>query len=296
MPAFAAEFGMPVRVDLVSSAPRKTEKFYRELLNWNYTNADPAYGTQAAADMQGRRVATLQGMPVSVLLDANSADSTDFVDNQWRVNFHVDNVAAVCEKAASLGTEVLQEPIELIDGSLMAVIADPAGALVGLLQQPGEQTFFAAGEPGAPVWFELITANHDDFQKAMDFYHELFGWGMTVHTASEEGSYAVATEGGAPFAGIVGGRGTGTTVVEGDASFVGWLAYLGVENIDTAVNNAEQYGGKVLVPAQMTEFGPLATIQDPCGATTILCEVPLPPEEDQGEVDIFDNLDISQFQ
>ena len=31
MPAFPAEFGMPVRVDLVSSAPRKSERFYREL-------------------------------------------------------------------------------------------------------------------------------------------------------------------------------------------------------------------------------------------------------------------------
>ena len=36
MPAFPAEFGMPVRVDLVSAAPRKSERFYRDLLGWEY--------------------------------------------------------------------------------------------------------------------------------------------------------------------------------------------------------------------------------------------------------------------
>ena len=61
MPAFPAEFGMPVRVDLVSSAPRKSERFYRELMGWEYS---------AAGEGGGRRMAKLMGMPVSALFAA----------------------------------------------------------------------------------------------------------------------------------------------------------------------------------------------------------------------------------
>ena len=101
MPAFPAEFGMPVRVDLVSSAPRKSERFYRELMGWEYS---------AAGEGGGRRMAKLMGMPVSALFAAdsdeggagsgsNNADATNAAPSatadQWRVNFHVDDVASV---------------------------------------------------------------------------------------------------------------------------------------------------------------------------------------------------------
>lgn len=290
MPAFPAEFGMPVRVDLVSSAPRKSERFYRELMGWEFS---------AAGEGEGRRVAKLMGMPVSVLFGADQgADQGDSAAaataDQWRVNFHVDDVAAVVEKARGLGADVVREPVALVDGGAMAVIVDPAGALVGLLEQPGEQAFVAAGEPGAPVWFELIAGDVDGFDDVVAFYHELFGWEVAVRARTEEGVYAIAMEAGAPFAGLVAGPQAASAGEEG--SFTGWLAYLGVENIGQAVMRTQELGGEVLVPVQDTEFGPLATIADPSGATTVLCEVPLPPEEDARESDPLQNIDLSQFQ
>ena len=102
-------------------------------------------------------------------------------------------------------------------------------------------------------------------------------------------------EDGAPFAGLVASSVAAQTDAA-DKSFVGWLAYLGVENIDTAVAKAEELGGSVLVAPQATEFGPLATVQDPCGAAVVLCEVPLPPEEDIRESDPLEGIDLSQFQ
>lgn len=300
MPAFPAEFGMPVRVDLVSSAPRKSERFYRELMGWEYS---------AAGEGGGRRMAKLMGMPVSALFAAdsdeggagsgsNNADATNAAPSatadQWRVNFHVDDVASVVEKARGLGAGIALEPVELVDGGAMAVIVDPAGAMVGLLEQPGEQAFVAAGEPGAPVWFELVAGQIDGFDDVVSFYHELFGWEIAVRARTEEGVYAIAMEAGAPFAGLVAGPQV-TGPGEGE-SFTGWLAYLGVENIGEAVLRTQELGGEVLVPVQDTEFGPLATIADPSGATTVLCEVPLPPEEDARESDPLQNIDLSQFQ
>ena len=229
MPAFPAEFGMPVRVDLVSAAPRKSERFYRDLLGWEYAKDE---GDAA------RRVARLSGMPVSVL----------------------------------------------IDGGAMAVIADPSGALVGLLEQAGGQAFLTAGEPGAPVWFELLAGATAGFDEVVEFYHELFGWDITVRTRTDSGSYAIANAIGAPFAGLVAGAG-----------YTGWIAYLGVLSVDQAVKRTQELGGEVIVGVQDTEFGPLATIADPAGATTVLCEVPPPPEEELRESDPLEGIDLSMF-
>ena len=273
MPAFPAEFGMPVRVDLVSAAPRKSERFYRDLLGWEYAKDESD---------TARRVARLSGMPVSVLFGADGDDRDGA--NQWRVNFHVDDVAGVVAKARELGAEVTQEPVELIDGGAMAVIADPSGALVGLLEQAGGQAFLTAGEPGAPVWFELLAGDNAGFDEVVEFYHELFGWDITVRTRTDSGSYAIANENGAPFAGLVAGAG-----------YTGWIAYLGVLSVDQAVKRTQELGGEVIVGVQDTEFGPLATIADPAGATTVLCEVPPPPEEELRESDPLEGIDLSMF-
>lgn len=298
MPAFPAEFGMPLRVDLVSAAPRKTERFYRGVLGWAYRNTAPVHEDAREAS-QGRRVAMLSGMPVSVLLESSgasdSADAERTFTNQWRVNFHVDSAAGAVEKARELGATIYQEPTPLVDGSTMAVVADPVGGLIGLLEQPGEQAFIAAGEPGTPVWFELVAGPEDNFEKVCDFYRDFFGWEIAVRNKTEQGTFAVAMEDGAPFAGLVASAVAAQTDAA-DKSFVGWLAYLGVENIDTAVAKAQELGGEVLVAPQATEFGPLATVQDPCGAAVVLCEVPLPPEEDVRESDPLEGLDLSQFQ
>lgn len=293
MPAFPAEFGMPLRVDLLSAAPRKTERFYRGVLGWAYRNTAPIHEDAREASV-GRRIAMLSGMPVSVLLEADK-DAEDAFVNQWRVNFHVDSAAGAVEKARELGAEVFQEPTPLVDGSTMAVVSDPAGGLIGLLEQPGEQAFIAAGEPGTPVWFELVAGPEETFEQVADFYHNFFGWEIAVRNKNEHGTFAVAMEDGAPFAGLVASSVAAQTDAA-DKSFVGWLAYLGVENIDTAVAKAEELGGSVLVAPQATEFGPLATVQDPCGAAVVLCEVPLPPEEDIRESDPLEGIDLNQFQ
>lgn len=272
MPAFPASDGMPVRVDLLTPAPKKSERFYRSLLGWSYRNSGEAGGEK-------RRVAMIEGLPVS----AFHAEE-DGQPSRWRVSFFVSDLEETVAKARELGAEIIQEPISLIDGGTMAVIQDPTGSLVGLLNLPNHEAMFAAGEPGAPVWFELVADNN--FDEAVRFYHELFGWTVDVRHRTETDGYAIAVAEDAAFAGIA---------LAPEGTNPGWISYLGVENIGKAVNLVVDLGGEVVVPVQDTEFGPVATIVDPAGATTILCEVPLPPEEDIHESDPLENIDLSQF-
>lgn len=275
MPAFPAEFGMPVRVDLESSAPRTSERFLRTLLGWRF-----------AGEEGGSRVAMLQGMPLAAVQPA-----ADGQPSQWRVSFHVDDVAGVVDRARELGATVAQEPVTLHDGAVMAVIADPGGALVGLLGPSSGARLYVAGEPGAPVWFELIAGPDADFDEVVRFYHELFGWEIVVHSREGGGGYAIAVEEDAAFAGIASGA-AATGAVGG---WAGWLAYLGVEDLDRAVTAAADAGGEVVVAPAMTDFGPLATVADPAGAITVVCEVPPPPVEEIHESDPLEGIDLSQF-
>ncbi|WP_448851811.1 VOC family protein [Corynebacterium sp. 335C] len=276
MPAFPAEFGMPVRVDLESSAPRTSERFLRSVLGWRF-----------AGEGERGRVALLQGMPLAAVQPAGDGGS------QWRVSFHVDDVAGAVDRARELGAEVAQEPVTLPDGAAMAIVADPGGALVGLLGPADGPRLYVAGEPGAPVWFELIAGPGADFDEVVRFYHELFGWEIVVHARDGGGGYAVAVEEDAAFAGIAAGAGAAGEGAGRD--WAGWLAYLGVEDLAGAVRKAADAGGEVIVEPQLTDFGPLATVADPAGAVTVLCEVPPPPVEEIHESDPLEGIDLSEF-
>lgn len=283
MPAFAAEFGMPVRVDLFTEAPRRSEKFLKEILGWRFVGGDG-----------GRRFATLQGMPHSLIQPVLPAGGTgDEAVSQWRVSFHVDDVAGTVDRAKKLGATVAQEPVDLVAGGQMAVIADPGGALVGLLGPDPDRRFYIAGEPGAPVWFELVVTAGEDFAKVVEFYHELFGWDVTVHVQEDTVGYAVAEEEDAAFAGIAGVDETGGSGAPA-APWTGWTAYLGVEDLEKAVTVTVDRGGTVLSGPSVTEFGPLAVIADPVGAVTVLCEVPPPPADD-GSRESDSLLDLDMF-
>ncbi|MBV7294402.1 VOC family protein [Corynebacterium sp. TAE3-ERU12] len=266
MPAFPAVDGMPLRADLLTTNPGSARDFYQYLFGWSYQDST-----------EGRTMSTLEGLPISAVLDSSE-------DNRWRVCFHADDVADTLTRARDLGAKVLHEPQELADGSHMAVFEDPTGALVGLLRQPGQQSFFAAGEPGAPVWFELIAG--EKFDEAVNFYHELFGWNIAIQQRTADEGVAIAMHDGAAFAGIS----TGTV-----SAWSGWVAYFGVLDINAAVKTTKKNGGEVAVPPADTEFGPMATVVDSVGATTILCEVPPPPPEDIRESDPLEGIDLSQF-
>ena len=117
MPAFSAEFGMPLRAIYVTAAPRNFN-----ILTRCAGSVPPQHrpGIGCPRSRPGRRLAMLSGMPVSVFFESD--DRTDFT-NQWRVNFHVDSAAGPSRRRGSWAT-IHQEPTPLVDGSVMAVVAD----------------------------------------------------------------------------------------------------------------------------------------------------------------------------
>lgn len=238
MPAFKAEVGMPYWVDLMSSEPRKSRHFYTELLGWEFRD----------------RLARVEGLPVAGVIEA-----TGNTPDTWVTYFYAPDLSGTVARAQELGARVLAESTTEIGD--IAILSDPAGALLGLINPAGEGAFVAAGEPGTAVWHELTATTK--YTEAADFYRELFGW------ATQEGDrYTVILQDGGAFAGIADARGQFPPQVP---SF--WQSYLGVADVDAAVATVPGLGGEIIREPWDADFGRIAIVADSTGATITLAQV-----------------------
>ena len=109
-------------------------------------------------------------------------------------------------------------------------------------------------------WNELVTT---DPAAATNFYTKLFGW-RTQDFPMPEFTYTVVSAGAAST-----GQG-GIMPLPSSAKGMppAWISYVTVDNADTTAEQAENLGGKIVVPPRdIPEVGRFAVIQDPQGAT-----------------------------
>jgi len=119
----------------------------------------------------------------------------------------------------------------------------------------------APSAPGAVVWFDLLTENAE---AALDFYRELFGWDIQVHTST----HYVVIHNGQPIAGISQIRGE-----QPDINEAFWLAGIVVEDVDKAVKQAARRGAPVHVqPADSAGYARYAIIADSEGVPVMLLD------------------------
>ncbi|GAA1475490.1 VOC family protein [Corynebacterium felinum] len=269
MPAFQAEPGMPYWIDLTTSDLRKSTHFYSEILGWDIEELDDGY-----------RLARLQGLPVAGFVPRPEESQQP---DTWVTYFQADDIHAECAQVEQLGGRILVPPTQVHLG-FMAVVVDTAGAMFGLIQPAGEDSFIAAGEPGTPVWHELTATTC--YEQAIEFYPKLFEW-ATATSADE--LYTTALVEGAAFAGIYNAQGQFPPSVP---SF--WQTFLGVGDVDGIMDRVEQLGGEIIRLPFDSGFGRMAIIADSTGATVTLCNAPEPVEEGR-ESDPLEGIDLSDF-
>jgi uncharacterized protein len=116
---------------------------------------------------------------------------------------------------------------------------------------------------GRFVWYELMTT---DIETAKAFYATVVGW--RARDASMHGSaYSLFTTGDFPITGLM-------TVPE-DARKAGatphWIGYVGVDDVDAAVDRIKQLGGAVYVPpTEVPGVSRFSVVADPQRATLAL--------------------------
>jgi uncharacterized protein len=237
--------GAPCWIELFTTDTQDAARFYGGLFGWDVESSGPDYGNYAIFSMDGRKIAGLMKKEADV--GAPSA---------WSVYLETDDVAATVEKAKANGGQVMFEPMQVGEMGHMTFLVDPAGAAVGAWQPLAHQGFDVLAEPGAAAWFEVLTKDYD---KAVPFYRDVFGW--DPHTMSDTPEFRYTTLGvdDQAKAGIMDAAGfLGETPSH-------WRPYLLVQDTDAAVLKATELGGSVVQSAADSPYGRLAVLADPQG-------------------------------
>lgn len=241
-----APAGAPCWVDLMSSDTDRSRAFYQDLFGWTPGEPAPEFG--------GYFNFSKDGAPVAGCMASQPGGPSDV----WSVYLATDDAARTAKAASEAGGQVMVEPMAVHDLGTMAIVADPSGAVIGTWQPGTFPGLTVVGEYDTPSWFELHTRGYD---AAVGFYRSVFGWDTKTMGDTPEFRYTTQVDGDEMLAGVMD---AGGFLPDGVPSH--WLVYFGVPDADAALAKIVELGGSVVVPAEDTPYGRLATAADPNGA------------------------------
>ncbi|EGD53911.1 VOC family protein [Gordonia neofelifaecis] len=262
MPSYAATPGAPVWFDLMTSDVDRASDFYGRLFGWTTEDPSPDFGGYRNFVANGSRVAGLMPMP----------GSETSPTNVWAVYFRSDDAAATSEAVTAAGGTVIVPPMPVGDMGTMAVYIDPAGGAFGVWQPSTHPGFVERGEPGTPYWFDEMSMDYD---ASAAFYPKVFDWQLEEISNADggPGRYAqVLVDSGAGREGTAGIMDAAGMLGEGHPSF--WQAYVTVEDVAATLAQVVELGGEILMPADDTPYGVLASFKDPMGAAICIATPP----------------------
>ena len=91
----------------------------------------------------------------------------------WTTYVTVDGIDAAVGKVGAAGGTVMQPPMAVMSAGRMAVVADPAGAVICMWEAIEHIGAGIVNEHGAFTWSELVTP---DPAAVAPFYNAVFGW------------------------------------------------------------------------------------------------------------------------
>jgi predicted enzyme related to lactoylglutathione lyase len=261
--------GVPCWVDTWQPDADAAMSFYTQIFDWEAedTMPDGVEGTHYMCRLRGRDVAAIASRP------EGAPPVTAWTTYVW-----VDDVDATVAKAKDAGGSALVEPFDALDGGRIAVIADPAGAAIGIWQPGAHRGAQLVNEPSAYAMSALMTA---DPEGAKQFYPEVFGWEIETFEMGEDEMVMWLVPG------YVGGepqqpvrRDVVAAMVppdaNGDAPPPHWNVDFWIADVDAAATKVEDLGGQILTPPFDLPGTGLrqGVFMDPQGATFSLTQPP----------------------
>jgi predicted enzyme related to lactoylglutathione lyase len=260
--------GVPCWVDTWQPDADAAMSFYMQLFGWEAedTMPDSVDGTHYMCRLRGRDVAAIASRP------EGAPDVTAWTTYVW-----VDDVDETVRKVTQAGGSVVTEPFDALDGGRIAIVADPAGAVIGVWQPGEHKGAQLVNEPGAYSMSGLVTP---DPEGAKRFYPHVFGWDIKTFEMGDEELVMWTVPG------YVGGepqqpapRDVAATMLPpgaaGDAP-PHWSVDFWIADVDEAVAKVAERGGKVLAdPYDVPNTGlRQAAVVDPQGASLTLTQPP----------------------
>ena len=246
--------GAPCWTDLLTSDSEGARTFYSEVLGWT--------AGEETADFGGYFMFILDGAPVAGC--TRNHPGTGVADS-WSVYLSTTDAKTTVNKAVARGGTLRAGPAEIADLGTEAVLNDAGGACIGLWQAYAFAGFPEyTGKPGTPAYFELLTR---DYQDAVEFYREAFGWDASMLSDTPELRLTALADDDQTLAGIV----DATRLLPPERLLPPdepgrWNAYFKVADTDATLDMVTRLGGSVFQEAADTPYGRLAGAADPAGA------------------------------
>ena len=235
--------------ELMTTDMEAATGFYADVIGW---------GTQDAAPGTPYTLFTAEGVPVSGL-SALPAEAIEVgFRPAWLGYIGVDDVEASAARIVQLGGAIHVPPKEIQNISRFAVGVDPQMATIAVLKwlKPEGRPLPTINAPGRVGWHELFAA---DWQKAWQFYRELFGWREADTDIGAAGTYQLFAARGVTVGGIFSKPDTVPVPF--------WLYYFNVSDLDLAAKRVKAAGGQILAgPIEVPGSRWFLQCTDPQGA------------------------------
>ncbi len=114
--------------ELLTGDLEASKTFFAEVCGWTYDDVPMPNFTYTVAKSGGRMVAGMMD---------KSKTGDPAMPSHWMAYIGVDDVDAAAEKVAGAGGKVIQEPFDVEGVGRIAIVADPDGAVVGLMTDAG---------------------------------------------------------------------------------------------------------------------------------------------------------------
>jgi uncharacterized protein len=244
--------GQPAWYELGTTNLDGAGEFYKSVLGWSVADAGMdgfTYHLATAGD---------GGMVAGMMSTAEQKESPP---PNWVVYFTCTNCDASAESIRNSGGQVMTEPADIPGTGRFAIVADPQGAVFGILQpEPMDDgtsgRAFDQQAPGHGNWHELMTT---DPAAALEFYSAQFGWAKGDSMDMDAmGTYQMFRFKDADIGGMMG---------LGNAPMPLWLTYFGVDGVQDAAARIETGGGAIQQgPMEVPGGIHVAVATDPQGA------------------------------
>ncbi|MFG1818899.1 VOC family protein [Kribbella sp. NPDC049174] len=232
--------GTPTWVDLSADDPEAAAASYAELLGWKCVRPDTREYWLCSVD--GQEVGGI------------GAKRPGGLPSRWTTYLATDQLDRTLDLVVAHGGRMVVRPSDIEQHGLMAIVADPDGAIFGLWEAAEHVGTDRRTDPGSLVWSEALSR---DFEAAKAFYVAVFGY-EAEEIGGDGPRYAALYAGGRPVAGIAELH----PDLPAGALSPQWLPIFATTGADAAVAQVRAGGGGVVCEPFDTDFGRMTILRD----------------------------------
>ena len=243
--------GKVIWVDLVTGDVKKAAAFYHNVFGW-----DIRYGRDGSFVR-----ASYQGSPLATLSRYEEGEAPEG-EARWLISISVADIDAAAPAATKSGGEVLEGPADLPDRGRYALVSDPQGALLMLLEANGGDPADEAPSDNSWLWAELWT---DNPASSALFYKSVIGYKSKTFKDASGDKIVVFAHGNVARASMV--------KTPWDGVEPNWLPYMQVADVTATARQVLEHGGEIVIaPLVDSDGSRVAVVVDPTGGVFAIQE------------------------